>query len=143
MADALQISPRLWIPYHEIQFIPIRARGPGGQHVNKVSSALQLRFDIRASSLPDALKSRLLKRNDSRLAKDGCLLIRAERFRSQEQNKADALERLAQIILESSRTPRPRKPTRPSRAAKQRRLEGKTRRGKLKATRAKVDPFRS
>jgi ribosome-associated protein len=140
MQSGLQISAQLWIPYDQIQFTAIRAQGPGGQHINKVASAVQLRFDIRASSLPDGYKERLLKLNDQRLSKDGCLLIRAERFRSQEQNKADALERLRQLIQEASRTRRPRKPTCPTRASKLRRLESKTRRGKLKASRAKVHP---
>ncbi|MGD8587329.1 MAG: alternative ribosome rescue aminoacyl-tRNA hydrolase ArfB [Chromatiales bacterium] len=137
----LQISDRLWLPYDEFQFIAIRAQGPGGQHVNKVSSAVQLRFDIRASSLPDGYKERLLKLKDRRLAKNGCLLIRAERFRSQERNKADALERLRQIILDANRDLRPRKATRPTRASRLRRLESKTRRGKLKTLRSKVDPI--
>ena len=141
MNTGMQISDQLWIPFSEIQFTAIRAQGPGGQHVNKVSSAVQLIFDIRASSLPDGYKDRLLRLKDQRLSKDGCLLIRAERFRSQERNKEDALERLRQLILETSRTRRPRKPTRPTRASKLRRLEGKSKRGKLKASRSKVDHF--
>ena len=137
----LQISDQLWIPYSEIQFTAMRAQGPGGQHVNKVSSAVLLSFDIRASSLPEGYKDRLFKLKDQRLSKDGCLLIRAERFRSQERNKEDALERLRQLILDAIRSRRPRRPTRPTRASKLRRLEGKARRGKLKASRARVDPF--
>lgn len=123
------------IPEHELQWLAIRAQGAGGQHVNKVSTALQLRFDIPASSLPDALKARLLALADERISKDGVLVIKAQRFRSQEQNRADALLRLADVLAHAAKVEKPRRPTRPTRGSQQRRLQGKTQAGQIKKMR--------
>lgn len=123
------------IPEHELQWLAIRAQGAGGQHVNKVSTALQLRFDISASSLPDTLKARLLALADERISKDGVLVIKAQRFRSQEQNRADALLRLADVLAQAAKVEKPRRPTRPTRSSQQRRLQGKTQAGQIKKMR--------
>ncbi len=123
------------IPEHELQWLAIRAQGAGGQHVNKVSTALHLRFDIPASSLPDTLKARLLALADERISKDGVLVIKAQRFRSQEQNRADALLRLADVLAQAAKVEKPRRPTRPTRSSQQRRLQGKTQAGQIKKMR--------
>ncbi len=107
--------------------------------MNKVSSAVHLRFDIRASTLPEQIQERLLKLRDARLTSDGCLVIKAQQFRSQEKNKEDALERLAAVIRSATVVQKKRKPTKPSKAAKKRRLESKTKRGQTKAMRRKVE----
>ena len=135
----LVISPRLTLPDHEVTLVAIRAQGAGGQNVNKVASAIHLRFDILASSLPEELKMRLLASTDSRISDDGVLVIKAQQFRTQEKNRLDAVERLIRIIRHAAMTPKKRTPTRPTTASRQRRLAGKTHRGQIKRERRRVD----
>lgn len=125
------------IDAESVQFQAIRAGGPGGQNVNKVSSAVQLRFDIRASGLSQSLQQRLLQRADQRLSNEGVLVIRAQRFRSQDRNRQDALARLEQLIFAAARPVKPRRPTRPGKAAVERRLQGKKTKGRTKSLRSK------
>jgi ribosome-associated protein len=135
----LIIDDNLAIPEDEIEFLPIRSPGPGGQNVNKVSSALHLRFDAHRSSLPADCVERLLALRDRRISKDGVVVIKAARFRSREKNREDALERLKALVQRAATVPTERKPTKPTRAARNRRLDEKTRRGKVKATRRSLE----
>ncbi len=138
MAD-LEISRWLSIPEREIEISPIRAQGAGGQNVNKVSSAIHLRFDIRASSLPPECQERLVALHDHRISKDGIVVIKAQSHRTQEQNRADAMARLQALIRRAGTVAKRRVPTKPSRAAQRRRVDEKARRGRLKSLRGKVD----
>jgi ribosome-associated protein len=122
----------------EVEFVALRSQGPGGQNVNKVSSAVQLRFDIAASSLPGHVKARLLALADQRLTRQGVLVIKAQSSRSQEQNRIDAMERLNELVAEAAKPVVPRRPTKPTYGSKLRRLESKAQRGSVKAGRGRV-----
>ncbi|MCP4200121.1 MAG: aminoacyl-tRNA hydrolase [Proteobacteria bacterium] len=136
---SLEISNYISIPDEEIRFRAIRAQGAGGQNVNKVSTAIHLRFDVQSSSLPEQYKQKLLELNDQRLNADGQIVIKAQRYRSQEKNRADALARLAELIRDTIKVEKRRRPTKPTRGSKQRRMDKKTQRGKIKTQRGRID----
>ncbi|MDF1529279.1 MAG: alternative ribosome rescue aminoacyl-tRNA hydrolase ArfB [Sedimenticola sp.] len=134
----LQLTRNIVIPERELEFSAIRAQGAGGQNVNKVSTAIHLRFDIKRSSLPENYKERLLSYKDQRITQDGVVIIKAQQFRSQEKNKEEALQRLKQLILQANTVQKTRRATKPSKSSQLKRLDSKERKGKIKALRGRV-----
>lgn len=135
----MPLLPKFPVDEREVDLSAIRAQGAGGQNVNKVSSAVHLRFDIAASSLPDDIKARLLALSDSRITQEGVLVLKAQQHRTQEMNRADALARLQEIVDSVSQPPKPRRATKPTYGSKQRRLAGKSQRSEIKNLRGKVN----
>ncbi len=138
MAAMATAEPEYSIPESEVEFVPIRAQGAGGQNVNKVSNAVHMRFDVAASSLDSALKARLLAFSDQRISSEGVIVIKAQQHRSLEKNCAEAMSRLHELVARAAHIPKPRRATKPSKAAKRRRLDGKGKRGQTKALRGRV-----
>jgi ribosome-associated protein len=136
----IYIAPDISLGDHELEFIAVGAQGPGGQHVNKTSSAIHLRFDINNSSLPSEIKQRLLKTNDNRISKEGKLIIKSQDVRSQLRNKEEAIARLQAIILAAMHVPRKRVPTKPGKNVVRKRLDSKTKKGRDKQLRKPVSP---
>lgn len=134
-----QPSKQTIIHESEMEFTAVRSQGAGGQNVNKVASAIHLRFDIGASSLPERVKERLLKLKDHRITDEGLIIIKAQRHRTQEMNKQDAIDRLHELVQKASVIPRKRKATKPTKASREKRMESKTKQGQVKALRKKVE----
>ena len=134
----IKISNKISIPFSEIEIIAVRSQGPGGQHVNKVSTAIQLRFHIKDSSLPEFCKERLLNLNDNRITRRGDIVIKSQEYKSQTKNREAAIERLKQLIQSVLITRKKRKPTKPTASSREKRLDRKTQKGKIKTLRKKI-----